>query len=106
MNRVILAVHREDIRVICLAARQCPDPMRARKLVLVEHSREYPAKPILVYQSQDGALYPLISPIASPSAALSPNSNRLRSAPSCNAGSSSIARVKCFTASTFAQRRL
>ena len=51
-DAVFLTIRREDIGVV---TGQCPDPVGAQELVLVEHAGQDPAQPILVYKTDDAA---------------------------------------------------
>ena len=55
VDAVLLPVPVEHARLLEVAARDRPDPVRAEELVLVEHHREDPPQPLLVDERQHPA---------------------------------------------------
>ena len=59
IHAVFLAFHVDDKRMFVMVFGERPYPMRTQEFVLIEHPREYPAKPLLVHERHYAAFpYP------------------------------------------------
>src|SRR5439155_3808622 len=49
IHSVFLPVDVENVGMVSMESRQRPDTIRTEKFILIEHARQYPPQPILIY---------------------------------------------------------